>query len=206
MFLPERCASCGTDGPSPCGRCIAAMTPCEAVPVPAWLDDCVALLRFEGPAREIVARIKYRNSRGAVPWLAVGMADLLSGHGGDVVTWAPTTTARVRARGFDHAEVLARHVARGLGLPLRRLLLRSPGQPQTGKGALGRSHGPEFRPCRAIEGVSVVLVDDVITTGATMSAAGRALRSAGAASVLGLAGAHRPLQPRRAEPGVRGAV
>jgi predicted amidophosphoribosyltransferase len=141
-----------------------------------------------------VARLKYRNARSSVPFLARGMAAIVDGPV-DVVTWAPTTPARLRARGFDQAQLLARTVARQLGLPCRRLLRRGPGAGQTGRDAVARYEGPTFAARRDLAGGTVLLVDDVITTGATVAAAARTLREAGAGAVSVVAAARTP--PRR---------
>ncbi len=171
------------------------MRPSPPVPVPAGLGACRALLAYEGPARELVARLKYRNARSSLGWLAEGMAGLVQPHDRPIaVTWAPTTSLRRRARGFDQAEVLARRLAAHLGLVCLGLLARLAGEPQTGRSHLERRVGPRFelriapRP-RPTAG-AVLLVDDVITTGATMSAAATALQSAGIGPVIGLAAAH----------------
>jgi ComF family protein len=163
------------------------------LPAPPGLDSCRALLEYDGAGRELVARLKYRNARASIPFLARGMATLAGVEAPlDLVTWAPTTPARLRARGFDQAELLARSVARGLHVPCRRLLRRHPGAAQTGRDAAGRHEGPAFSPRRGLDGRSVLLVDDVVTTGATVAAAARALREAGAVSVRVVAAARTP--------------
>jgi predicted amidophosphoribosyltransferase len=161
-------------------------------PAPAGIEACRALLAYEGAAREVVAQLKYRNARATASWLADGMAALVRPAEATVVTWAPTTAQRRRARGFDQAEVLARAVARRLGLPARPLLRRAPGPPQTGRTLLERRAGPAFGSRRPVPGARVLLVDDVVTTGATVAAAAGALRSAGAAAVLVVCAAHPP--------------
>jgi len=160
-------------------------------------------MAYEGAGREIVARLKYRNARCVVPWLATEMAKLVedpkdardpaAGLAADVVTWVPTTAARRRERGFDQGRVLAVAVARRLGIPCRGLLRRGRGPAQTGRSRRQRLEGPgyEVRSGRAVP-PRVLLVDDVVTTGATLTAAARRLREAGAHEVTALVAARRP--------------
>src|SRR2546423_5595206 len=142
MLIPTSCPVCGRRGPAPCGRCAAELERAPALPPPAGLDHLFALLRYDGAGRELVARLKYRNARSTLAWLAFHLAGLVPVGVADIVTWAPTTTTRRRQRGFDQAELLARAVARHLRLPCVRILERGPGPPQTGQSAQGRSRGP----------------------------------------------------------------
>lgn len=142
--------------------------------------------------------MKYRNERSPLPGLGRALAARASDLGAvraTAVTWIPTTPARRRERGFDHAQLLARHVARHLGLPLQRLLVRDGGPPQTGRSRVERLDGPRLRPARSAVGL-VLAVDDVVTTGATATAAAAALRWAGADEVWVLAAARRSAQGR----------
>jgi ComF family protein len=157
---------------------------------PAGVDRCHALLHYDGAARELVARLKYRNARASITWLARAMAALIEGPV-DVVTFVPTTPRRRRQRGFDQAQLLAEAVARELRVPTRRLLVRSAGAPQTGADAATRRTAHIAVHARSVNG-TVLLVDDVITTGATISASARALRAAGAQHVVALVAARTP--------------
>ncbi len=102
MLLPTTCPVCAAPGPAPCAGCAGDMRPAPALPPPAGVESCAALLAYAGAGRELVARLKYRNARASVRFLARGMADVVTEEV-DVVTWAPTTPARLRARGFDQA-------------------------------------------------------------------------------------------------------
>jgi predicted amidophosphoribosyltransferase len=136
-----------------------------------------------------VLALKYGNRRLVARHLAglVVNAIVADGHhlGIDAVTWAPTSSARRQRRGFDQAELVARTVARQLGVPCRRLLERDGEGAQTGRTRLERLRGPEFRTRPSVAGRRLLVVDDVVTTGSTLQAARRALEAAGA-EVVGL--------------------
>jgi len=183
VLLAVACVGCrGSAGPV-CPTCAAAVQPVGAVAVEG-LDGAWALLAYEGPGRDLVQALKFRNRRSAVGVLAAAMAGQVTERPG-VVTWLPATPAHRRERGFDQAELLARRVGRTLGVPARRLLVRRPDRPQTGLPRAERLRGPALRPRRGVGG-TVLVVDDVVTTGASLRAAAGALREAGADRILGL--------------------
>lgn len=149
----------------------------------------IAAVAFTGRARNIVLGLKYRNRRAVGRHLAGLIANRLveqRAHVGiDVVTWAPTSSKRRRDRGFDQGELLARTVARQLGVPCRRLLERDGSSSQTGRSRAERlDHGPGFVARPGIEGRRVLVVDDVVTTGSTLMSAAGALEERGAVTML----------------------
>lgn len=187
MLLDPTCVLCGERGAVVCPTCASGLQGARSRPPPLGLDDLVAVFDYAG-ARALVTGLKNRGRRDLVGWWAAAMADRAAPCAGAVVTWAPTGVSRRRSRGYDQAELLARAVARRWHLPCRALLRRSPGPPQSGLSAAQRRRNPAFRavgttpPC-------VVLVDDVVTTGATLTTAARALRAAGTQEVRAVVGA-----------------
>jgi len=196
VLLPTACPVCARAGPAPCEDCRALVTAAPGLPPPAGLDWCAALMAYEGVGREIVARLKYRNARSALPWIVGGLAALVEARGPcgfEVVTWVPTTAARRRQRGFDQSRLLARGLAARLALPCRPLLHRLPGPPQTGADRAARLAGPRLT-VRGRPPPVVLVVDDVVTTGASLAAAAARLRAAGTAHVSGAVVARRRLR------------
>ncbi len=207
-LFPKRCAGCG-DGPWPfCDRCRSRLVPlepprcarcgipsarevpaCRHCPPPSIAAARAAFL-FDGPARAAVHRLKFAGWRPVATALGEAMVAVWD-RPVDAVTWVPLSRRRRAARGFDQALVLARVVADRLDLPLVGTLHRV-----ADAGSQARRGGAERR--RAMLGAfraesspptSVVLVDDVLTTGATAGACAEALRAAGAREVFVLTAA-----------------
>lgn len=201
MIFDSRCAGCDRVGPVLCRTCRFALAAPPALPQGG---DVIAALPFAGRPREVLLGFKYGNRRQLGHHVAGLLVNRLLAAGVrpadvDVVTWAPTSRRRRQRRGFDQAELVARRVALQLGVPCRRLLEREgPDAPQTGQSRARRLHGPVFRASPAAAGERVLVVDDVVTTGATLRSAAAALRQAGAASVVRSALATTPATVARA--------
>jgi ComF family protein len=192
MLLSRRCAACGSPGEALCHRCRFSLASVGLTHSP---DGIRAAFAFDGVARELVVALKFRHRRAAAGVLATQMVRRLGLAHIDVVTWAPTSSKRVRKRGYDQAEAIAQAVARQLGVPCRRLLYRAHGAPQTGKSRADRLVGPAFRARSPRPGLAVLVVDDVVTTGATLRTAAEALRAAGVTRVELIAAASAQLRP-----------
>jgi ComF family protein len=197
LVFPVPCVACGAPPAAAaplCEECRAALVPARPGPAPLGCDRLVAAFEYSGPGRELVARIKYRDARHGLTFVADHVAALLAGlPAGAVVSWPPTTAIRRRARGFDHAEALARRVARELGHRPVALLARVDATAQTGRAASERRAGPAFAVrAGVVVPPAVVLVDDIVTTGATLTAAARVLRARGCTSLIAATAARTP--------------
>ena len=133
--------------------------------------------------------MKYRNMRSSVAVLGTALAERIiqeteiSDQKIDLISWAPTTARRKLERGHDHAEILARFVAKKLQVQCRGVLRRQTDQPQTGRTRQQRLVGPRF-VSRPIINQCVVVIDDVVTTGTTLKYASQALYEGGAELVI----------------------
>lgn len=139
-------------------------------------------MAFNEPARALTLHLKRRGSTGTAKAIGTLLADLARREGltDDVVTFVPGT----RSRGFDHAELIARATASALGRPLRTLLRRAEKGPrQADVDLAGRRANVRNRFAARPTSGSVLLIDDVYTTGATAQACVVALERAGASTV-----------------------
>ncbi len=207
------CARCSTRLRAPswprCPRCHAprgtgreeAEDCLECRAWPSALTAARYAYRLEGPAADLVHALKYEGWREAADFMSRSMTRLLSDRGASeasevrsepgIVVPVPTTGRRERARGYNQARLLANGFATSTGLRLRSILLRAGSEgSQTSlslderrenvRGVFSLSENDRA----VLPGTRVILVDDVLTTGATACEAAQVLASGGAASVL----------------------
>ncbi len=206
LLLPPACAGCGraTRELPLCGGCRLPRVDAIGPPPPPLTGWCAATLH-EGVAAEWVRRFKYpaRGIAGldlAAEAVALGLmrelATRVAGGPPDLVVPVPLHPRRLRERGFSPTLALARALARAAHAPLAPVLLErprdTPSQTHLSRAARRRNVAGAFR-ARGAAPARVWLVDDVVTTGSTLAAAGGALRAAGAREIVGVCLAWRPL-------------
>lgn len=179
---PARCAGCKkiSSASQTCSTC-KKWLPLGVIYVATTLD---------GIEERLLHAYKFDLQRSGSKAIVTLMKQVLEGGEYDVMTWVPTAPARIRSRGFDHARLLAKELAKHEGLPpMAQLLHRRSNVRQLGASRRERLEhmAEEFMPTNApIKGKKVLLIDDVMTTGASLAAAAKMLKQMGARQVDGL--------------------
>jgi ComF family protein len=208
LLAPYECLVCTAEGGLLCNICIRRL--------PSLSDRCYRCLRssfgfrtcrecapesrlysvraatgYSGAAKDLVWQLKSAGAQAAVEIMAARLAELLVYSPGTFIVPVPTATGRVRRRGYDQARLLARALSRQTGLPYLDCLARHGQTHQVGASREQRLRQLQdsFRATnlQAIQRAPILLVDDVVTTGATFEAAADCLVAAGAGRILAVA-------------------
>lgn len=190
FFFPPKCPFCGKivqDSFAYCGECTLPQShDYFLVGDGLW---CYAPFWYEGKAKEALLRYKFSGLRQYAPCFGRLMADNpLSRQPFDYVSWAPLSAKRRRQRGYDQAELLARALAKELGLEAKAILRK---RKDTKAQSSLLDEDARFENAKDVytlgevdvRGANILLVDDVITTGATMLSCYEVLKQAGAGTV-----------------------
>ena len=172
-----RCPRCALGSPrgEVCGRCLSE---------PPHYDATVAALAYEFPADALVQALKFRGELALAGFLGKLLKEKLEPDGVDRVIPVPLSAERLRSRGYNHAAEIARHLApKKLDLALCLRSRDTPPQMELPFADRRRNVRGAFQCTRALAGQSVAVVDDVMTTGATLNEVAAVLKAAGAARV-----------------------
>ena len=156
-----------------------------------WFSGCFYALAYEDTVREAILRFKFEGCRYYAKAFGQLLADCIREKSPpfEVLSWAPVSRERRRQRGYDQSWLLCREVGRILGVrPVRTLEKARNNPPQSGLTGLRERQENVKNVYRVpdpeqVEGKRVLLIDDIVTTGSTVSACSRALLQAGAESV-----------------------
>jgi ComF family protein len=204
IFAPYECLGCNTEGRLLCAACVGRLTTipercyrcrklspngltCLVCRKSSRLYRVRPAVVYEGVAKELTWKLKFAGAQSAARYMARCMVQGLSDEPGVLIVPVPTATSRVRQRGYDQAVLIAREVARQTGLHYAACLARGTQTHQVGSGREQRLRqlAGAFRVSqpRLVQGAHIILIDDVLTTGATLEAAAATLQAAGSRQI-----------------------
>jgi len=204
ILAPHDCVGCGTEGSLLCERCASALAPvpkrcyrcrkitpdaltCAACRKQSKLHQVSVTTVYTDVAKDLVWKLKFAGAQTAARQMALLMSVLVDPSSISVIVPVPTATSRVRRRGYDQATLLAKELSRITGLRYATCLARVSQVHQVGAGRSLRLKqlANAFRVTKplVVKDAHILLIDDVITTGATLESAAASLRAAGARRV-----------------------
>ncbi len=177
-----------------CGRLYADGRTCPSCRSKYALAGVITPFHLEGSLQDLIHKYKYEHDRALAGFFAKQLLPTISDKQFDILSFVPSDGARLRERGFNPAHLLAREIGKQINLSAQELLLRTYHVPQ-----IGHSRAERFKQVQDnfllkrhdIMSKNILLIDDVITTGATLNECARVLKQAGAKSVWGLVIAQR---------------
>lgn len=207
VLAPTTCLQCKREGPILCDSCLPQVLDPLVIPPRCFLchaltdnfatckkcrkQTSLARVRvgtaYTNIPKKLVSSLKFGPDRTVADVIAAWLYETGSIEDVDTISWVPTARTRVRQRGFDHAKFIAQGLGDRYGLSLHDLLVRLGGSRQVGASKIRRKRQVEgmFEPknLAQMRGKRVLLVDDIVTTGATITECARTLRRNGAKQV-----------------------
>lgn len=199
FIYPPRCAFCGKilqdNVRGVCKTCKAKL---PYVPKDGqaqkfkYIEKCVSPLYYSGAVRESLHRYKFSHTTAYADVYSKFIVKCIDENeiSCDIITWVPLSRKRKRKRGYNQSELLGRLIAKSLGMDCAELLKKlrdNPPQSLTGNAEKRRANAAGTYVCRKkslVDGKSVLLIDDIVTTGSTLSECAKMLKQAGAKEVI----------------------
>ncbi len=179
LILPSRCYRCH--------KATAQHKTCESCRR-YGLYQVWAVSDYSGLAKQVIHSLKFARASASAIVVAKSISEITPLFSSDyIVTYAPTAQSRVRMRGYDQARLIAKSLARQKGLEFLALLERRVSSRQVGVGRIERFKQLEkafiIKNPNKVKGANILVVDDVLTSGATLESAAKTLKQAGAKRV-----------------------
>ena len=206
VLVPSACCGCGRVGESLCSVCVAGLRPASdprdrfltadaGVVIGQSMVLGLAAFAHGGSLRKALERLKYAGARRVADPIARAAAptfgQLISMTGPATLAPVPIHPTRLRQRGYNQAQLLADQLGRATGMPVRELLLRTretTKQHRLDRAARLRTLQDAFAPAPSVPTSGpIIVIDDILTTSATLEACARVLRDSGACDVYGFA-------------------
>lgn len=206
LLAPDECIVCGVEGKCLCEECeprtLVAKKQCcvfcnKLSESGRTCSNCIRkfklsgariLCRYDATTKELIGEMKYKNKRSIARYFG-NLLPLDLPLKDPLICYVPSDGPTRRSRGYDHAQIIAKTYAKKLQLKPSELLIRIKHSPQVGKGRIGRLKNVEgnFVTKKQVANRNIILVDDVVTTGATISECAKVLKKSGAKSVWAVA-------------------
>lgn len=211
IFAPHYCTNCLKVGTKLCDHCmnninIEPLSNCLQCAGPLIKQTCSncklpysyidSYLPRTGVIKQLIEDFKFNGARATAKPLAKILDNQMPHFPGQVViTYLPTARAHIRQRGYDHSRLIAKHLARRRKLKLQNLLIRKRTARQVGSSRQARLQQAKglYKSRRSLDPkVTYILIDDVVTTGASVYYAAKAMRAAGAEKIAVITVAYTP--------------
>lgn len=199
LIYPSWCVGCGRFGTLLCSKCLDCIEPVVTLKgidhsITTSLTEYKPAYLFNKPIKDAILSFKYEGIIDLAPILGKLLYDSLPDWPVNMCTCVPLHPEKLKIRGFNQAELLAKCLAQHAQLPYQSLLLRT--YQTTTQAHLTKSErltnyqANAFVCSSDLRGQNILLIDDVLTTGATLGACAQALKQAGAQTVYGFTLAH----------------